>query len=401
MAALSLPETLRECIHDKVHARLGEKFRNRRPEFEVVRLVRNHEVRDDAEAAKAIGRLGDFGPFYDPLGVGGTTTLELQVFPDGSVELMHDFVSIQGTIVNCAGGPTPWGSWLTCEETTEGETQGWKKDHGFVFEVPVDADGPVEAVPLIEMGRFSHEAVAVDPTTGIVYETEDDGDSGFYRFIPNQSGNLAAGGKLQMLAIRGQPQYNTKTGQTVGQILPVEWVDIFDPNPTTAETNSSAVFEEGLSKGGAIFDRLEGCWYSGGSIFFDSTDGGDAGNGQVWEFIPQGRDFGVLRLLFESPAESILDNPDNITVSPRGGIVLCEDGDSDHLFLRGLTRDGRIFDFAQNIANDTEWAGATFSPLGKTLFVNIQGKTRGAQEPEIGFTGMTFAIWGPWKKGAL
>lgn len=400
MAALALPESCRGIIQDRVRARLRERgLGDLQLEPEIVRLVRNHEVRDDAQAARTIGLLGNSNrPFYDPIGVGGTTTLELQIFPDGSVELIQDFVSIQGTIVNCAGGPTPWGSWLTCEETTEGKGDGWEKPHGFVFEVPAAADGPVEAVPLVDMGRFSHEAVAVDPGTGYVYQTEDDGDSGFFRFIPKEPGNLAAGGELFMLKVKGQPKLRTEKGQTVGEVLFVEWVKIENPNPADAD---STVFKEGRDKGGAIFNRLEGCWYGGGSIFFTSTDGGEAGEGQVWEFIPQGRDFGVLRLLFESPAESVLDNPDNITVSPRGGIVLCEDGDAERLFLRGLTRDGRLFDFAQNNIDDTEWAGATFSPDGKTLFVNKQGKTRGAGKPGDPPTGMTFAIWGPWEKGAL
>lgn len=95
----------------------------------------------------------------------------------------------------------------------------------------------------------------------------------------------------------------------------------------------------------------------------------------------------------------MLDNPDNLTVSPRGGIVMCEDGGGSD-FVRGLTPGGEVFDLAKNILNDTEWAGATFSPDGRTLFVNIQGPTRGQAADHEG-EGLTVAIWGPWRRGAL
>jgi secreted PhoX family phosphatase len=92
----------------------------------------------------------------------------------------------------------------------------------------------------------------------------------------------------------------------------------------------------------------------------------------------------------------VLDYPDNITVSPRGGIVMCEDGAGDQ-FIRGLTRDGRIFDFARNLLNRTEFAGACFSPDGRTLFLNIMGSTSDAGKEK----GVTLAIRGPWTDGAL
>lgn len=360
-----------------------------------VRLIRNHEVRDEPSLSKVIG---DPVTAYDPIAGGGTTSLEVRITPSGTRELVRDFVSLNGTIVNCAGGPTPWGSWLTCEETTEGGAQGWQQEHGYVFEVPVSAEDEVRAQPLNALGRFVHEAVAVDPATGIVYETEDNNPAGFYRFLPNEPGNLHAGGKLQMLAILGREFYDTRTGQQIGQALPVTWVDIDDPDPRGADVNSLAVHGQGFQKGGATFARLEGCWWGDGAVYLNSTSGGDLEEGQVWEYRPEGRDGGTLRLVFESPSEAVLDNPDNITVSPRGGLVLCEDGDGEHLFLRGLTRDGRIFDFAQNLVNAREWAGATFSPDGQTLFVNIQGDTSSDGDGNLG---MTFAIWGPWRDGAL
>ena len=248
-----------------------------------VRLIRNQEDRDDPGVSPLDG--SPDAPRYDDLGPGGTTSLEVR--PDGTRELVADFVSLQGTIVNCAGGPTPWGSWISCEETTEGRTQGWQKSHGYNFEVPASATDEIEPVALTAMGRFVHEAIAVDPDSGIVYETEDRGTSGFYRFIPARPGDLAAGGRLQMLKIRGRDGYDTRTGQPVGRPLPVEWVDIADPDPAAAETNPLAVYEQGAAQGGAIFARLEGCWYGDGSVFFNSTSGGEAETGQVWQYRPR------------------------------------------------------------------------------------------------------------------
>ncbi len=384
-----------------------------------IRLVRNHEDRN----APGVGSTaGDPTKKYDPLGGGGTTTL---VINPATRELVRDFISLNGTTVNCAGGPTPWNSWLTCEETTVGPTQGWDEPHGYVFDVPAGANSPVDAIPFPAMGRFSHEAVAVDPRTWIVYETEDNGNnSGFYRYVSRRPGRLAEG-ELEMLAIDGAPNYDTRTDQVLGQKLPVTWVGIPDPDPAAAETDQSAVFFQGFAAGGARFARLEGCWYGQRSIFIVSTNGGNAGVGQVWEYRPRGRDKGTLTLVFESPSEMVLDGPDNITVNPHGGLVLCEDGDGDQ-FLRGITPKGEIFDFAKNLQNDSEWAGATFISADRgndededdrgrrdegenderqrghlTLFVNRQGTTRGANPPTPGSEGITFAIWGPWKQGAL
>lgn len=378
------------------------------------RLVRNHEDRNGPGA----GSTALDANAYDAKG-GGTTTLVVNPF---TRQLERDFISLSGTIVNCAGGVTPWDSWITCEETNAGVPSGWLKQHGYSFDVPAWADTTVPAIPIPSMGRFSHEAVAVDPNSWIVYETEDNGGgggtSGFYRFIPNTPGVLIDGGQLQMLAIEGRSQYDARNNQAVGVALPVTWVDIANPDPPG--TSAAAVFTQGRALGGARFRRLEGCWWGNGAVYFCDTSGGNAGVGTVWEFRPQG-DGGTLTLIFESSGAHELDFPDNLAVSPQGAILLCEDGGGDQ-YMRGVTLDGAIFDFAQNIQTDHEWAGATFAdadpswndrkirghhpPLGGrwdriTLFVNRQGETGGVNPPAAGDEGLTFAIWGPWGDGAL
>lgn len=373
-----------------------------------VRLIRNHEMVDGPDEGRPIGT-----PHYDGRASGGTTSLEVRVSegPGGpEVELVDEFASLAGTLVNCAGGPTPWGSWISCEEITDGREDGYEQPHGYAFEVPASAEEPVDPVPLKAMGRFVHEAVAVDPGSGIVYETEDAWyvpgrpdrpGAGLYRFIPAEQGRLAAGGRLQIMAVTGAPQYLTARDQAPGAVLPVHWVEIDDPDPDAADDDSLAVFKQGLAKGAAVFARLEGAFWGDGGVYVVSTNGGNARAGQLFHYRPATDETGELSLVFESPSKDVLDSPDNIVVSPRGGLVMCEDGTDDQ-YVRGLDNEGRIVNLvraprAAGGAQPGEFAGSCFSPDGRVLFFNQQGSRRiGGTTPST-----TYALWGPWEDGPL
>ena len=401
-------------------------------------LIRNHEDSDRGDWFRArpagststsAGILNPilnthFGPrayAYDGVAGGGTTSLEIE--PYGQRRLVRQWWSLVGTKRNCSGGVTPWGSWLTGEETLDGPHLGgglhMDQAHGYLFEVPVNTNplAPVVPQPLTRLGRFNHEACSVDPETAIIYETEDNGDtSGLYRFVPNVKptapGQLAGiTGQLQMMRVANTNQYVTAIGQQVGVPLAASWVTIATPD---AGTSATAVFNQGFAAGGARFRRLEGSWFSNGKLYFSSTSGGDAGLGQIWVHDPVAQ---TVTLIFESDNVDVLDAPDNLTVTPRGGLIVCEDGAGMQL-LRGISPSGEIFDFAKNIYNNIEFAGPVFSPDGQTLFVNLFGRlttrtltpyapgpvTGPTQFPVIGETSelaMTLAIWGPWSSGLL
>ncbi|MYS39435.1 hypothetical protein K388_03754 [Streptomyces sp. KhCrAH-43] len=359
-----------------------------------VRLVRNHENRVDA----AIPVPTVEGLTYDPMGKGGCTALEL----DGHNRVLSERVAIAGTAVNCAGGRTPWNTWLTCEETEDkAGTNGYTKDHGYVFEVDGADPRRTGAVPLTAMGRFQHEAVAIDPHNGTVYETEDAFEKPFglfYRFLPKKplggTGSLRAGGRLEAMRVPGVPDLSA-VHETGTVFEGVEWVPV--PDPQAAETPIR--FQDFGPRGITHGQKLEGCYWGGSCVYFVSSfahrDEGSAADhyGQVWRYDPARRRL-TLVVVFGPGTDLQLpgESPDNITLAPDGGLMVCEDGGgAQHVF--GLTRHGEVYPMARGRQNtgtpeEPEWgefAGVTFAPDYGTMYVNVYTP------------GTTFAVTGPWR----
>lgn len=356
-------------------------------------IVRNHEIEDSNKVPGPFGETGRMPDGFDASKVydaghgrpcrGGTTTL---VYNTTTQELESQYLSLVGTERNCAGGPTPWGSWITCEETVDRADARRERDHGWCFEVPARATpGLAEPLPLKAMGRFNHEAVCIDPATGVVYLTEDREDGLLYRFLPLEPGRLAAGGRLQALAVRGLVSLDTRnwerTTVRVGERFSVRWIDLDD-----VEAPADDLRYRGYRAGAARFARGEGMWWGKGAAYFACTSGGREGAGQLWRLIP-GPAGDMIELYIEPNDRSVLEYADNITFSPWGDIVVCEDGNADQ-FLLGVTPGGTVYKLGRNAMSQSELTGACFSPDGTTLFLNIQ------------HDGLTLAIKGPWRRDA-
>lgn len=363
-------------------------------------LVRNHELSPGDLDASAYGENGemrdevpaesfyDFGSGMTPC-IGGTTTL---VYNTQEQRLESHFLSLTGTIRNCAGGPTPWGSWISCEETNQRKEGALERDHGYNFEVPASTQiALARPLPLTAMGRFKHEAIAVHEASGVIYQTEDRNDSLFYRFVPNTKGRPAAGGRLQALALadRASADLRNWSERTINrqEPLPVRWVDLHD-----IESPGDDLRHQGAAAGAAVFARGEGAWTDGDAIYFACTNGGEEESGQVFRYRVSADEAtpaeaqapGMLELFAESPHSRLLEYADNLTMSPWGDTIVCEDGSGrDHIV--GITPKGQFYQLGRNAMGNSEFAGSTFSPDGSTLFVNMQRP------------GMTFAITGPWR----
>jgi secreted PhoX family phosphatase len=360
-----------------------------------VALIRNHELQPKhitelPQSLQSHKTKLSYDNFSDGVALPGGTSTIVYNLRTGKKE--QEFLSLVGTIRNCAGGITPWGSWLSCEESVDKPNGTINQEHGYIFEVPATATGPVQPVPLKDMGRFNHEAAAVEPATGIVYLTEDRGDSLFYRFIPNTYGNLAKGGKLQALVIKSAAQYDTRNWTDAsmhkGQWLDTEWITLTNP-----ESPEDDLRLQGYAKGAALFARGEGIHWGENELYFCCTNGGLAQLGQIMQYRPspyegtakEQQNPGQLQLFVESEDKSFYNLGDNLTVMPNGHLLVCEDQYTEVVdnHLRGVNENGELYTFAK-LHEQTELAGACFSPDGKTLFVNVYSPTK------------TLAIQGSW-----
>ncbi|MBL1429961.1 MAG: DUF839 domain-containing protein [Robiginitomaculum sp.] len=383
-------------------------------------LLRNHEINDrdllkeEGAGGKSISPFGKNDELIDKVDkskiydfhsngramAGGVTGL---VIDPGPLHVKHQWLALVGTYDNCAGGITPWKSWITCEEATKRAGENCNEDHGWGFEVLPDPElGLQKPVPLKGLGRFKHEAAAIDPATGIVYLTQDDWKhhSLLYRFVPEVPGEMTEAGRFQALKIKDQPARDTRNwprskGKKIkaNQWLEVEWIDVEDShNP------NNDIEDRGVANGAAIFTRGEGIWFGDKELFFACTDGGAKKLGQIWRYVPselEGTEFedskpGRLQLFFESPDAMVMEACDNLTITPWGDLLICEDeyseGNGDN-YLRGITPEGKIYTLARSaLKKKSEFCGACFGPDGKTLYFNLQ------QE------GLTFAVRGPWQE---
>ncbi|HET7180428.1 MAG TPA: alkaline phosphatase PhoX [Chryseosolibacter sp.] len=374
-------------------------------------LVRNHELTPGSYGEGPFGRnnemvskisrdkIYDFASGGKYMCVGGTTTM---VYNEQTGKVETEYLSLVGTVRNCSGGVTPWKSWITCEETnfTKGGDNGFlEKDHGYPFEVPAREEiGLVDPVPIKAMGRFVHESAAVHPTLGIVYQTEDEGDGLLYRYlpntVPNAYGDLQKGGKLQCLSLKEWKSADTHNGKSrkdnffpENKPFEVEWLDLDDIDSPNGDLRL-----RGFQQGAAKFSSGEGITFGKNEVFFTASSGGRAGLGQIFRYVPskyegQAREKeapGTLELFLESKEADAFDSCDNLTVSPWGDVVICEDKEDPRIV--GVTPSGETYVIAKNIGyRDSEFTGPAFSPTGKTLFVNIQSP------------GLTLAITGPWR----
>lgn len=363
-------------------------------------LVRNHEL--------AVNE-GDLGPFPDqsfpvdwdrslsydpgekgaPPQIGGTTTL---VYNPAKGEVEEEFLSLTGTDRNCSGGIMPWGSWITCEESDD-MTSERGRHHGYCFEVKADPDlGLQRAVPLKALGRFRHEAVALDPADGSLYLTEDRHDGLLYRFVPERERDFTKG-TLYALALTETPSADLrnqdpekKRVMKEGDVTPIRWIEM-----ENTESALDDLRRRGFEAGAAQFARSEGIYYSDGALYLCCTNGGPNLQGQLFRVLPRhfGNDKPALELFLEPSEMDLLTNGDNLCAAPNGDLIVCEDLVSEHdeksPHMRGVTPEGEIYTLARNAANGDEFCGSCFSPDGSILFVNMQG------------IGYTFAITGPWR----
>ena len=277
---------------------------------------------------------------------------------DATGNVVDAYRILGGTNTNCAGGPTPWGTWLSCEEI----------DRGRVYEC--DPFGKKDAIRRNALGYFKHEAAAVDPESGIIYLTEDESNGRLYRFIIN---NYVKGevpnlndGLLQVAEV-------TKSGV-------VEWIAVPRPRPawyqrrTRRQVSSSTAFNGG-----------EGCWYADGQVYFTTK-----GDNRVWRLTIETQ---LLTIIYDAATTNapLLTGVDNVTVAPGGPILVAEDGGDMQIVV--INADGQVAPLLQVVGqNNSEITGPAFSPDGSRLYFSSQ---RGSRNGGMG-PGVTYEILGPF-----
>ena len=357
-------------------------------------LIRNHEIGHFKKIEKLLDKnpmqnnksyikknsslMYDEGTNKNPCG-GGTTTI---VYNPKTKSIETEYLSLAGTLVNCSGGITPWNTWISCEETVDVKGQSLAKDHGYNFEViPSEKIELNKAKPLKDMGRFRHEAIAVDPKTSIAYQTEDRYEGLFYKFIPKVKKEYDKGGKLQAMIIKNMITNDTRNWEkdnfVINQKYEIDWIDLED-----TQNLKDDLRQRGAKMGAAIFARGEGMWYDDNMVYFTCTKGGSKKLGQIWKINTSNN---TLEMIFESKNSDVMKMCDNMTIAPWGDVIICEDGKGADRIV-GLKPNGTTYIIAENILNSSEFAGVTFSPDGTILFVNIYRPA------------MTIAITGPWEE---
>lgn len=363
-----------------------------------IRLVRNHECRSNARVVVPLVE----GTVYDagvPHGMGGNTVVELS--QNGQFE--QQWVALSGTIRNCAGGETPWNSWLACEEdvtkagtsvvsSVDGKTYVTQKDHGYVFEVFADVVAAQDPTPIKAWRRAVWEGAAIGPDRDIAYLTEDTGRGLFYRWLAPEGAKIGPyiaqqfgenDGILQaaQLVRNGVPlvHYGQLTAADLNKPYEVTWVD------GGADRQAQQAHLRDQYPGATQHPKIEGCWTDGKGLWFtlSYTNQSQINSYKASHGIDMTGDSGMI-VFYDYAANTMtvkeyyangnaegFHGPDNIAVSPWGSVVICEDG-NDPCSLIAFSEARGSREVARELADRGEWAGAVFNKSGSLLFASVQ-----------------------------